>query len=344
MIRRLVVASALLALTLALAGSASAEDVVTLDHSTPVAAFGGRLLWSRFDPVTDDYALVTRAGGIPIIVPVAHRAVPFDADLGPGPDGGTVAVYSRCARETTPSGSFTPALYGLGKGCDIYQFDFATGRETRVTAVSAPDASEFWPTIWRSTIAYARVYDSKPGLPYLYVRAVGSSRPSTRLPGGPRSTCGNCTGTRNFPIALELYGKRLGFTWSYTGTGEGLDSDIRMDTVGAGHTRVAHQNGGGLTQVQLGWPAFEDGRLYWAASCFGDPGGCPGRYGLRRYRISSGVTATAPGPPSLLAADRDAGLTWALDDGQPGTSCLGDPEVTGGTCTLRSLAAVFSGG
>jgi len=272
---------------------------------------------------------------------VARRAVPFDADLGPGPSGTPVAVYSRCATEVTPSGSFGPSLYGKGRGCDLYLFDFASGQEIRLASASAPDASEFWPTIWKGTLAFARTYDSKRDFPYVYTRSLQSAARSTRQPGGPRSACAKCDDRLSRPIALELYGKRLAFAWQYVSTGEGLDTDIRMDTIGGGHVRVAHQGGGGLTHVEPGWPAFESGRLYWSVGCFGDPGGCPGRYGLRRYQISTGTIDRAPGPASVLSHDRDGGFTWLLDDARPGADCMGDPPVPGGTCTLSGSQPAF---
>ena len=326
---------------LLVAAPAAAQSVATLDRSTPIAAYGGRLLWSSFDPATRTYGLVTRVGGVTTAVPVARRSVPFDADLGPGPSGSVVAVYSRCATEVVASGSFGPSLYGKGRGCDLYAFDFGTGGEERLASASAPDASEFWPTIWKGTLAFARTYDDKRDFPYVYTRPLAGSARSRRQPGGPRSACAKCDDRLSRPIALELYGKRLAFAWQYVGVGEGLNTDIRMDTIGAGHLRVAHQHGGGLTQVQPGWPAFESGRLYWSVGCFGDPGGCPGRFGLRRYRISTGSIDAAAGPASVLAHDRDEATTWILDDARPGTVCMGDPAVPGGTCTLSGSQPAF---
>ncbi len=96
------------------------------------------------------------------------------------------------------------------------------------------------------------------------------------MPGGARSTCARCNPLPGSKATqLDLYGTRLGFTWTYLAGGEGLDSEIRLDTIGAGHRRVAHQNGGGLTQVQLGWPAFDSGSLYYSISCFGDRAAAP---------------------------------------------------------------------
>jgi hypothetical protein len=326
--------------SLAVAAPAAAQDVAKLDRSSPIAAYGGRLLWSAFQPDTGTWALVTRVGGVTSALPVARRSVPFDADLGPGPTGSVVAVYSRCATEVS-FGSGGPSLYGRGRGCDLFMFDFTAGSETRIASANAPDASEFWPTIWRGTLAFARTYDHKRDYPYLYTRPLAAGARSTRQPGGPRSGCATCNDRLSRPIALDLYGKRLGFAWQFVGHGEGLDTDIRMDTIGGGHVRVAHQNGGGLTSVQPSWPAFENGRLYWSIGCFGDEGGCPGRYGLRRYRISTGMIERAAGPRAVMSHDRDQGTTWLLVDAQPGTECRGDPDVPGGTCTLSGVQPAF---
>jgi opacity protein-like surface antigen len=350
--KRLAIVCAAAAALLAPAAVASAQDqaVATLDRATPVAAFGGRLLWSRLDRPSGDWSLVTRAGGVTERVPVAPRRVPFDADLGPGPDGATVAVYSRCRRDPPAGGGFAPPLYNRGRGCDVYLYDFAAGAERRLANASAPSASEFFPTIWRGTLAFGRTYDDKPNHPYIYARPVNGTATSERLPGGARQACRrdpstgrtSCSDdTLSRPMGLELYGRRLAFAWTFLGFSEGLDTEIRMDTLGGGHTRVAHQDGGGLTQVQHGWPAFESGSLYWSIACYGDGAGCPGRYGLRRYRVTTRATQRADAPAAVLGHDRDAGLSFLLVDAAPGTDCLGDPEVPGGTCTLRAVAPVW---
>ncbi|MGZ6707483.1 MAG: hypothetical protein ACXVFN_11135 [Solirubrobacteraceae bacterium] len=323
----------LIGLTLALAAlgaaPAPAAQEAKLDRFSPIAAYGGRLAWSAYDTATKRYALVTKAGGVTTRVPVATRPVPFDVDLGPGPAGSVVAAYTRCTVDAPPA--------ERARGCDVYLFDFATGRERRVAVASAPDANESWPSVWRSEIAFARDYDAKPGLGYLYTRSLSGDKPSTRMPGGPRSACDGCNPLPGSKATqLDLYGKRLGFTWTYIAHGEGLDSEIRLDTIGGGHQRVAHQNGGGLTQVQLGWPAFDAGSLYYAISCFGDPQGCPGRYGLRRYRYSNGELTASPGPQDPLSHERAGGLTYLLTDDQDGSGCMGDPAVPGGTCTITS--------
>jgi hypothetical protein len=350
--RTLVAAASVAAALLAVPAVAAAQEapIATVDRVTPVAAFEGRVLWSVRSGDGSRWSLATRSpDGVTSVVPVAPRRVPFDADLGPGPDGNVVAVYSRCA--TDPTAGSGGVLYGLGRGCDLHLFDFATGRERRLANASASGASEFWPTVWRDTIAFARTYEGKRRLPYIYTRPLQGSAPSTRQPGGARNACRRQNGRRvcsdatlSRPDGLELYGRRLAFSWRYLAFAEGLESEIRLDTIGGGHTVAVHQSGGGLSQVTHEWPAFGSGRLFWVQRCVGDPGGCTGREALRRYSITTRRTARTAVPDGVLVHDRDAGLSHLLIDAQPGTDCLGDPASAGGTCTLRRLALAFPPG
>jgi len=309
------------------------------------------LAWSARDPQADAFRLVVRSGGVVSPAPVAPRAEPFDVDLGPTATGTIAAVYSRCTREVADGGASADALYGRGRGCDLYRLDLDTGRERRLDQASSPTASEFWPTLWRDRIAFARTYDAKRDFPYLYTRPAHGPGRSLRLPGGQRRECQRdrrtgrteCSiGTLSRPSALDLYGRRLGFTWTFSGFGEGLDTEIRLDTIGGRHLRVAAQSGGGaLTSADLGWPAFEEGRLHFDQECSGDLSGCNRRNRLSRYRISTGDIDRAAAPAATLSHDRAAGTTYLLVDTAPGTACQGDPAVPGGTCELRALQPVF---
>jgi hypothetical protein len=342
------------AAALAQAPAGGGEQVLArVDRPTPIAAYGGRVVWSRRTAAGDAFQLMTLVDGVTSAVPVPTRSVPFDVDLGPAADGSAVAVYSRC-RVEGPAGGFIVASYLKGRGCDIYRYDFATGRESKVDAVSSPTASEAWPTFYRPRLAFARAYDDKRQYPYVYVNDLGDAQGSIRMPGGRRNTCTKVrrTGrtvcsdaTRSLPLDLELYGRRLAFAWQFTDFSEGFAYDIRLDDVRAHDgdpRRLATQGGGGLTEIVLGWPAFEAGRAYWSAACFGDPGGCPGRYGLSSYRISTGATQTAAtDTPAILSHDRDGGIAYLLIDTQPGTDCMGDPAVPGGTCVLRGVIPSF---
>jgi len=106
---------------------------------TRVAAWDGVAMWSRLDPVTNRYVLVTSVGGAaPTNVGVASRAGgPFDIDLGTSSSGATYAVYTR-------------------DDGDIYRLNVTTGSEVKVTKLSSPTLAERDPTIQRGLIAFIR--------------------------------------------------------------------------------------------------------------------------------------------------------------------------------------------
>ena len=106
---------------------------------TPVAAWDGTVMWSRFDPATETYTLVKSVdGGAATAVGVAPRtSAPFDIDLGTNRAGSTYAVYTR-------------------DDGDIYRLNVATGRETKLDRLSSPHQVERSPTIQRGEIAFIR--------------------------------------------------------------------------------------------------------------------------------------------------------------------------------------------
>jgi hypothetical protein len=311
-------------------------EPLDLPHAvTPVAAYGGRLAWSRLDRATGRYRLVTRAGGVTREVPVAPRGVPFDVDLGPDERGRVVAAYSRCDREPPAGGAFVEfPKWADGRGCRLYRFDFATGRETPIAAANAPGASQFLPSIWRARVAFARVYPRRPGmrgrLPYLYVRALSGGGRSRRLPGGPRGviSVGGSAELVGQPTGMDLYGRRLAFGWAYRARFSNTPTEIRLDTVGGGGAVLERVlDASEITGDDFTAPAVAGGRVFYARTLYGDTT----RSSYRRYDIRSRRFAAAPAPPVLLALARVRDGTTAqlragnynwceLEDTEPGVS------------------------
>ena len=133
------------------AASAQAADTSLGEvDAASVAAWHGRLAWSAPAP-GGGQQLMTRAPGstTPEALPVPGKRNAFDVDLGPGPDGGPVAVYSRNGRV---------ALY-----------DFATQRERTLPARGVQ------PAIWRDRLVVRRRR-------WLYLIPVAGG-PARRVPG-----------------------------------------------------------------------------------------------------------------------------------------------------------------
>jgi hypothetical protein len=252
---------------------------------------------------------------------VRPRSVPFDADLGPDVNGETVAAYSRCAREPRPRapriGNVIAQMpdWSRGRGCDLYRFDFATGRETRIATANSPGASEFLPSVWKARVAFARVYERKRGLKgeraYLYTRPIAGAARSRRLIAGSRSDLRFCTAVRPRrctlivepgPTALDLFGRRLAFGWD-SGARESPTSAVYLETLRA--RRVERRlidrvySGEILAAEVLSPQVDQDARVVWGRALFGDSRLSQ----VRRYAISSrnvDVAALQPIPGEAL--------------------------------------------
>ncbi|MGZ6576123.1 MAG: hypothetical protein ACXVHJ_34600 [Solirubrobacteraceae bacterium] len=322
---------------------ATGQVLAQVNTLTPIATQSGWLAWSERD-VAHGFRLVLRAPDGALRRPaIRRRSVPFDVDLGLDSADRVVATYSRCTKEPQPQlGYPTPAGYDTGRGCAPYLLDVMSGRERRVTQADAPGASEVWPSPWRDRLAFERVYEDDPGEPVIYVGRSQGAAHSVRQAGGTNTICPprvrRCkSSSRLSANGLELHGDRLAFTWVHETGGEGPGTQIRLDTVGGSGRLVAAQRGGGITQVELGWPAFSGRWLTWSRECFGDPQGCPGRYGLERAPLTGGAIERAPGPRFVISHDADATATFVLDQG---AGCITASNET--PCELSRLAPVFT--
>lgn len=274
------------------------------------------------------YFLTAYRDGQRTRLPVAPRGLPFDVDLGPDGRGGVVAAYSRCAPERRdrirPSRVFSAPQprHTLGRGCDLYRFDFATARESKIAGASTDQASEMLPSIWNDRIAFTRVYEQRGGdrgtYPYLYTRPL-TGGPSQREPGGSRGTNG-----LPGPTALDLYGQRLSFVWNYS-TGEARSGDVagvsevRLNTVGGGHQVLSQARFENLEYASYVTPQGADGRIYYGFQRVRSRGERPPTSLttlMLRYHIATGDRATAQPPSQLLssAVDGDALVFGVADD------------------------------
>lgn len=196
------------------AGQTPPKSTTTLSvesRDTRLAAYDGSLLWSSYEPRLRRYALKALVDGVVQKLPVRTRRIPFDADLGPGPDGRLNAVYSRCSNEKEQQVAASPAQEVLNRrGCRLWRFDFGRRRETRIDTSTPRAASDFRPTIWRGRVAFGRL-SSGSGVPRLYVRS--GSKGQVRRVRKPRT---RLSGAATIYLArLDLRGDRLISSWQY---------------------------------------------------------------------------------------------------------------------------------
>jgi hypothetical protein len=246
--------AALLTLTLAIAASpARAADttVATVSKATQVDAYGGRAVWSTYDPAAGVYRLTVYNHGRTRPLPVAPSRVPFDIDLGPGPHGGTVAIYSRCRRLVLG----TSALDGH-RGCDLYAYRFRIGRETKVVGTSA---DEYAPAVWGRRIAFTRVTDTGTQFPRrrMLWRSLNGRGPAHRLAGNPKDIGGG------LPEQLDMRGRQVAFVWQYE-----WGADLCMSVIGGRGQLLVRMPGSGAETFDLTAQGPTVGRrvVHWALS------------------------------------------------------------------------------
>lgn len=200
------------------ASSASAQaplletQIAQEKDNTLVAAYGGWVVWSRYDEAQNMWRLVGREPGSASVrrLPVAARAFPFDVDLGPDVSGDPAAVYSRCRHEYMMIGPFSGA-YRRSRGCRIVKLDLTTGRESSL--YRRRGASLYLPTLWRGRLAYV-VRGGRYDALHLELRVQHHRRTTTTKLGAapaPRTEIPEAGPTR-----LDLYGKTLVFAWEST--------------------------------------------------------------------------------------------------------------------------------
>jgi hypothetical protein len=308
--------------------AASAKTVAATGGATSLREYAGTIVFSQFDQASSRWYLAVRRAGVSGVerLPVPPSIAPFAADIGPDDAGRPALIYQRCA--TT-----SPLI-----GCDLFTFSLVDGSVERPVR-SANDArqNDLNPTLWRGRIAWTRDYDGVNPVVYTKRLSGGSAR-SRRVPGVPRSRCGdierrcNPTPTTSRSVeALELRGKRLALVVRYEcATCSGISqTELRLDNVRRRTSRQIAYQASGLSGQTLVGPSFYSGRLSWYKACLADEGGCA-RGGAFRYTLSTHRYARGSAGPIALYGYADTGslLYEVIGCGEsqppPDTGCLID--------------------
>jgi hypothetical protein len=251
------------------------------------------------------------AGGAPARVPVAPRSAPFDADLGPDARGRPTAVYSRC--RTEPRGGWHDAglAWETSRGCDLFRFDFAAGRERRIAGPSRGDASEFLPSLWHGRLAFTRV-DERPGaarLARIYERTLASGR-ETLLPGGSETGDPKVMAR---PAGLDLGGRYVAYVWRFRSAPQlenGPSTEVRIATAGAARSTLLSRRGNGDSIVSrvLSAPSLVGSSAFYALMTTGDSNGSR----FHRTELPGGRRFHGPRDRVIVAAAVDTTATYVV--------------------------------
>jgi hypothetical protein len=185
--------------------ASGADEALTRDPTAAnVSTHSGQPVWSRV--ARDGQArLVQRVRGRNRDLPVAPKAGLFDPDVGTTPRGNFTVVYTRCV--------------GLsGQGCDIWQYDGFDFKERKVQGASTATCSEFAPSVWLGSVAFARTGPGKCN--GLYVVRRGKLRKIDN----------------RVPAETDLRGGRVAYL--FIPPGDTLRSQIRVRTLRHKRSRV----------------------------------------------------------------------------------------------------------
>jgi len=313
----------------------SAATVAQPGGATAVREYGGTIVFSQFDWTTRRwYLTVRRAGATAQRLKVASNHLAFDADIGTDSRGRAQLIYQRCK-----GSSYRPT------GCNLFVYSLVNGTGERpVRNANDPSHNDVHATIWRGRIAWTREYGSgRNANPVVYTKTLTAprSQPSRRLPGVPRTRCGDvdkvCGPTAYRDVqALELSGNNLAVTVFYlckgcSGSGQ---SELRLNRLTDGSSRRIALLVVGESGPQIVGPSFFDGRLAWYKTCGFSTCNTARPW---RYRLSTGSYQRGQQGPRRLAGFADSGSRLYQVLGCNGG--IGSPPQRTSNCRIDETAA-----
>jgi hypothetical protein len=287
---------ALLAVVAALPAAAGADTVARPGASTSVREYGGTLVFSRFDAATREYRLaIRRPGRESQDLPVAPADRPFDADIGPGANGGSQLVYVRCDE--------TCDLFSYALGAAVAPSRAGGAQRQRPGAARhRPDAVEGPDRVGAHLRRAARPQGRR-----LHEAADRAAVAAVAAPPGRTDAAlrrPRCAHVRRHARSRRAGARALGdnlaqtVTYECRGCAGTAQHELRLVDVSRGTSAMIAYQAVGLGGQQLVGPSFHNGWLGWYKSCFGDPDGCGGTsHGPWRYGLRYGTYAKAPPGP-----------------------------------------------
>jgi hypothetical protein len=211
--RTLICAVALLALAALVARAVLVEDaraitrIAPLAAETPVRAWAGIAVLS-VQQSDGAYRLATQHGReAPRLLPgIAAASYPFDANIGPGPNGSPLIVFARCAKPPAQGRYGEP----LPRRCTLMRTSSAgTSAGTGATPIaSAAGRDAHAPAIWGNRLVFAQ--PAARGADWIYVvsLAAGTHIRPVRFRSAPRFKCEEtgspCYAATVHPTVTEL--------------------------------------------------------------------------------------------------------------------------------------------
>jgi hypothetical protein len=327
---------ALLVVAVAFLLCGPAEADISLTAATPVQTWGETALLSVREG--DGFRLATQRGAqaavpLPGIAPASR---PFDADIGPGPDGSPVIVFVRCR----------------GGVCRLMRTTLAGNAELTISGSAGVNGFEHAPALWGNRIAFVRRLAN--GVEQVYVRPLQTTKPtrSVQLPAIPRPPCEAVKRSLCRPVVfrptvvqLSMRGSMLAETINLGVIEEELcdRTEIRLVDLASRRSRQITYSLCGLSGSTLLGASLTATHLLWARTCPGDPGGCRSHNTLLyRYGLRDHDTQQAPQQDVLVsfaAEDDDHAVAISAPAEEDG-DCTNPLQGTSPPCELTRVGPI----
>jgi hypothetical protein len=273
----------------------AAEELAAAAGRIQADAYGGRIAWAQLDASTGKWELVEHRDGKVRLLPVDAFSGPVRLDLGPGPDGGVVAVYAR-----------------EGK---LFLYDFTARKERALVEFGEGTL----PSVWRGELFFVR---RTAGRFDLWRGKFGTGR-LAKLPGGPVS------GTSG-PIATEMRGSRVVYVWQSRKNGF-VETEL-YEVVRGRAVRRDRTGSGGASSSTFVTPEIAGSRVYYGRSTAGSGTGNQlrrasfkdGRVEALRAPMAGLVTAVFDGARFLMSRVLAGGETGVGECGMRGEKPLSE--------------------
>jgi len=206
-----------------------------------LSAYGGYVVFSQAESRTR-WRLMSWHDGVVTRLNVPARRLPFDASVGPGPNGSPEVVFSKCAADPGYHGGRQheqlATEWWRAIGCRIFRIMLPNGPAKPIKRIHTPlGYSDTTPAIWRGNVAFAR-HLPRPRSTRLYIWHHRDAS-TVLIGGGPRScpsgeVCshgGRVSATWVNSIDLDAQGAAFEWIAQATNSVAGLlaEPEIRMD-------------------------------------------------------------------------------------------------------------------
>jgi hypothetical protein len=311
-----------LALTATAAGPAAAAPTATplapVTSDSPLAAYGGYVVWSERGDDGQWRLVELRDGAKTVLNQVPPRAVAFDVDAGPDAAGRPVAVYSRCAKERA-EGTLQP--WASARGCVLEQVALDGGGQAELPVPRPAGAVDGTPTRWKDQVAFQRRSAGHRDVAQIELYDMKTKKLRTLPHGAVPHGChykGGCKAYayRGEAVEMDLGPKTLAFSWNIQSPvveGVGGGWEMRVDRLRDGARLLA---GTGYISGACGgrFPASPNATAtgLWFLNRVYPCDGVEGTVTTGSFAAASLSAAAAPDGATIWRIARDGGTVYGL--------------------------------